>query len=416
VNDSTAKNKAPRAISSPEQLDQLLQVTRPGGWIALGALCLVLLAAIVWSVLGRIPTKVDGVGMLIRPGGVLDVVSLGQGQVSAIKVGSGDMVAQGQVVAELFQPSLQAQIASARQELGQLTKQRQTLGAFYEKQDKLQQQLLTEQRKNLRAAMDDIDVRLNWLEKRVGDQQKLLDQGLITSQTMMDTKSQVMSAKEQKRQHMVDLKDLEEGYLKFQDQQERDLAQSDLSVLQSRGRLELLESDLSLRSRVISQYAGRVLELKARVGAEVDVGTPLFSVERLDKDLVTVAYAPAAQGKRIKKGMTIEITPSTVKRDEYGYMIGRVTDVSPFPATDQGMMAVLQNQELVSEFSKAGAPITVYAAFERDGGTYSGYKWSSKKGPPQKIYSGTVCTVQVVVDEQPPIQLVIPYFKSLLGL
>lgn len=416
MSDPAAKQKKRPALSSPEQLDQLLQVAGPGGWIALGALCLILITAIVWSIAGRIPTKVDGAGMLIRTGGVLDVVSLGQGQIASLKVFSGDMVRKGQLVATLAQPSLQAQVINARDELNQLTEQQEKLRRFYAKQDKLQKRLTDEQERNTLAAISDLDERARWLGKRIKAQQELLDKGLITSQTLMNTRAQLMNVKEQKSQRQADLKGLEDQFLKYLNQQERELAQGDLQILQARGKLDLLQSEMKLRAKVYSKYSGRVLELKTRVGSEVNIGTPLFSLERMDKVLLAVAYTPAAHGKRIKKGMRIEITPSTVKRDEYGYMIGKVISASPFPATEQGMMAVLQNEELVKEFSAQGAPIAVYAELLKKPETFSGYKWSSDNGPPQKIYSGTVATVQVVVDKQPPIQLVIPYFKSLLGL
>ena len=403
-------------FSSPEQLDQLLQVANPGGWIALAALCLVLITAVVWSVVGRIPTKVDGAGIIIRSGGVFDVVSLGQGQLSSLKLAPGDLVKNGQVVAELSQPSLQAQINSSEQELKQLKKQQATLQDFYRTQDKLQKQLSDQRRQGALATIADLDMRSQWLNKRIADQQQLLDKGLITSQTLMQTKDQLMSVREQKSQQQTQLKNLEDQYLKYQNQRERDLAQGDLSILQAQGKLELLRDEMDLRAKIRSKYTGRVLEIKANVGLEVNIGTPLFSLELLDRNLLAVAYAPAAHGKLIEDGMRIEITPSTVKRDQYGFMIGKVTSVSPFPATQQGMMAVLQNQDLVREFAAGGAPMTVFAELVKNPKTFSGFQWSSDNGPPQKIYSGTVCTVQVVVDEQPPINLVIPYFKSVFGL
>ena len=49
-------------LSSPEQLDQLMQVTSPRGWLALGAFGALLLTALGWSVLGSIPTDATGEG------------------------------------------------------------------------------------------------------------------------------------------------------------------------------------------------------------------------------------------------------------------------------------------------------------------------------------------------------------------
>ncbi|HVY69919.1 MAG TPA: NHLP bacteriocin system secretion protein, partial [Verrucomicrobiae bacterium] len=53
-------------LSSPEQLDELMHVTDPRAWMALGALGLVLVTALAWGVWGSIPTKVKAEGILIR--------------------------------------------------------------------------------------------------------------------------------------------------------------------------------------------------------------------------------------------------------------------------------------------------------------------------------------------------------------
>ncbi len=406
----------PASIGSPEQLDQMLRVASPAGWLALAALGLILVATLAWGFWGSIPTKVDGQGMLLREGGVMDVVALGQGQVVELKVGPGDEVKEGQVVALVAQPELESQVQSTEHELRQYTEQLAKLTAFYAKQDQVQSRIYTQQAQNIDASIKDIKTRMDWLDERIKAQQTLLDKGLITGQTLMDTKNQLASARENERSNRAKLKDLEEKALQDQLQKEQQLFQAQLRVLDSQGKLDLLRDQMRVRSRVVSELSGRVLEIKSREGSEVNPGTPLFSLEPLDHELVVVAYVPAATGKRIKAEMRIEVTPSTVKRDEYGYAIAKVNAVSAFPATQQGMMSLLQNQELVTQFSRAGAPITVHASLLPDPATESGYQWSSRKGPPQKLFTGTVCTVQVVVDEQPPIDLVIPYFKSLLGL
>jgi len=52
-------------LSSPEDLDQLIHVTRPRGWVALLALGVILAACLVWSLVAVIPTTVSGQGALI---------------------------------------------------------------------------------------------------------------------------------------------------------------------------------------------------------------------------------------------------------------------------------------------------------------------------------------------------------------
>src|SRR5262245_46145061 len=85
--------------SWPEQLDQLIDVTRPMDWVAAIAVGLGLVAVVSWSILGRIPTRVAGEGILVSDSGrVVDAVSSGAGRLVAVDVSVGDKVTQGQIV------------------------------------------------------------------------------------------------------------------------------------------------------------------------------------------------------------------------------------------------------------------------------------------------------------------------------
>ena len=64
--------------------------------------------------------------------------------------------------------------------------------------------------------------------------------------------------------------------------------------------------------------------------------------------------------------MEVRIEPSTVKREEFGTMVGTVVTVSEFPITPQGMAAVLHNDSLVTRFSKEGAPYSALVRLQRD--------------------------------------------------
>src|SRR5712692_1668862 len=51
-------------LSSPEQLDQLLQVTTPQGWLALIGLGGLLIMALLWGVFGSVQNTKVGQGIL----------------------------------------------------------------------------------------------------------------------------------------------------------------------------------------------------------------------------------------------------------------------------------------------------------------------------------------------------------------
>jgi multidrug efflux pump subunit AcrA (membrane-fusion protein) len=99
------RKSAMQTLSSPEQLDQLLKITRPRAWIALGAIGMVIGVALLWSIFGSLPTTVAGQGVIIRTGGTANIVAIGSGVVSELKnFHVGDRIVKGQILGRIPQP------------------------------------------------------------------------------------------------------------------------------------------------------------------------------------------------------------------------------------------------------------------------------------------------------------------------
>lgn len=96
-------------LSSPEQLDQILQVTDPKSWLALLALGILLITAVIWSVIGRIPVEVSGSAILLNSGGVKNIVSMESGQMTTLYIKPGQLVEEDQLIAEVM-PSGKAEV------------------------------------------------------------------------------------------------------------------------------------------------------------------------------------------------------------------------------------------------------------------------------------------------------------------
>ena len=83
--------------------------------------------------------------------------------------------------------------------------------------------------------------------------------------------------------------------------------------------------------------------------------------------------------------------------------------------TPEGIARVLRNQRLADQLAGSGAQLAVKASLVRDPATESGFKWSSSKGPPTKVVTGTLCSALVVVEKKRPISYVLPILKQALG-
>ena len=88
-------------LSSPEQLDLLMQVTSPKGWVALLAQCGIVVGVVAWGVFGSIPSMVNASCILIRPSGMNEIVTPGAGRLVDISIDVGDQVRAGQVIARI---------------------------------------------------------------------------------------------------------------------------------------------------------------------------------------------------------------------------------------------------------------------------------------------------------------------------
>jgi pyruvate/2-oxoglutarate dehydrogenase complex dihydrolipoamide acyltransferase (E2) component len=267
-------------LSSPDQLDRLLQVTSPRGWVALIALGLLLLTGLVWAVAGTVSTTAQGRGVFIRPAGVRSIVSSQAGVVSGVLVRPGDVIYKDREVVRLTAPGPD-----------------NTAGSAF----------------------------------------------------------------------------------------------------------------------IASNASGRVLEVLVREGGTVEKGSVLLTLEPPDDRLEALIYVPVADGQRIRPGMKVEVSPATVKWSEFGYLLGRVTRADKFPASHDGMMRNLENEEFVRNLLAAGPCVEVRAELEPDPTAPGRYKWSSSRGPDLEMHHGTPCRVRIIVREQRPIRLVLPSVRDLLG-
>jgi len=404
-------------LSSPEQLDFLMKVTTPKGWLALLALGVLQTAIILWGFFGSIPTRVEGQGILVKSGGVFEVVSMASGQIAEIYADEGEIVKKGQIVARIFQPDIVKQIKKLKAGLVELKAEHRRIVEFCKEDIRINVEHMKNQRANIKQAIGFANDRLKWLTERLKTRSLLLKQGLITRQVFVDTKQEINTTRQEIEKKRNMLKEVSIQEFKIKEQKKRQQVESEQIINQNQRELAGLLKFYQENSRVISSYSGRILEITADQGSNIDKGESVMSLELVGKSIKTleaVVYVPSMDGKKVRPGMRAHISPSTVKREEYGFMFGIVTHVAEFPSTTEGMMRILQNESLVQTLSRGEAPIQIYTDLIPDPRTESGFKWSSPKGPPLKIQSGTICAVTITISEQSPISLVIPFFNRVM--
>ena len=157
-------------LSSPEQLDTLMQITTPKGWVALLALGGLLMCAVIWGIWGSISDKVMGQGILIKSGGVFNIVSNSTGRVQNLYVDVHDIVYRGQIVARLEQPEILDRIRNARASLNELAEKCDQIAKFGTKEMKLERESMAQQRSTLEQSITFLQGQVQWLQKKLENQ------------------------------------------------------------------------------------------------------------------------------------------------------------------------------------------------------------------------------------------------------
>lgn len=406
-------------LSSPEQLDGLMQVTSPKGWVALLAICGLLAMALLWGVWGSIPTRITGTCILIRPGGVSEVVANGGGRLADISVDVGDVVREGQMIARIERLDALEQIRSTEAKLHELKQQEERLKKVNALSADQQAIYLQDTEHNLTTRIHTAQERLAALEAKIQSQGKLLDQGLITRQTLLSTKLEYAGVQQEIATHRNDIRQLGVRRLDTKKQIDNELSAISIQINETTRSLTGQMRSFQEASQVYSPYTGRVLEVRLSENTLVGAGVPILSIERTGdnlSDLEAHIYVQPTDGKKIKPNMDIQIAPSMVKGEEFGFMLGKVKTVAKFPSTAPGMMRIFNNDKLVQQLAAGAAPIAVLADLIPSTSTPSGYKWSSPRGPDTEVESGTLCSATITVKQQRPITLVIPMLRATLGV
>lgn len=404
-------------LSQPEQLDQLLEITKPRSWIVLVVLLLLVATLAGWGLIGRVTTRVAAQGILLG-GGVSDVVPLTSGAVSRLLVNVGDRVEAGEVVAELAQPELERQLSDARVRLVQLEAEHRQIASFGSQDLRLQEGLIERQRETLAAQIRSAGERSAYLERQMESEETLLQQGLITRRQLEATRQEWTNTTAEIARAEAELASLSQQELTVQFDRRQQLELAEQRIEDAERLIAQLEDELSLRSRVRAPVAGNVLEVMVDEGALAYPGAPILKVGRDDGlgevAMRAVLYVSTGDGKRIVPGMEVRIAPGTVKPEEHGFIVGRVVRVSEFPATTQGMMHVLKNDQLVARLAAGGAPFEVVATLDEDPEAPSGFAWTSRGGPDVSVQGGTPAAAWIQVESRRPAALVIPALRRFL--
>lgn len=414
------RKSALEKLSTPEKLDQLIKVTGPKAWIALLTVSLALSTGIAWAVFGKVKTKLNAVGVVLG-GQVHEVVATSSGQLVKLKVAIGDKVKEGDIIAAIQQPELVQQIESAKAVLADRKLEMGKLMSYGSQGSQLEGELISQNRVSILGEIESEKKKLAFLNNQLESENNLLNKGLIVKSQVANTKQQIDASQntiERLKSQMVETSNrkLNIGF----DLQQKITLQNQ-RIAEAERNLQFISERYETQSNIKSSYSGEVVEVLTDAGVVVGAGTPLFKLKNQDEDKLSnklkgVLYIPSQDGKKIKKGMEAFVVPSTVQPQEFGFIKGKVTYISDFPITQQGMMTSVKNDQLAKGLLASGPLFEVHVEFEKDADSFSGFKWTSAKGPEIAIKEGTSCMGKITIKQENPAAIVVPAFKKFFDL
>src|SRR5262245_25671612 len=396
--------------TSPEQLDLVMQVTSPMGWLAVATIAVILFVIGVWSVVGTIPDLVEGQGVLIRGERLTEIKAPVPGTVARMDVTPDTMVQAGQVIAVINRDrsEVERKIALKEGELNRLRSQ-------HVSENSSDEMALGRNKALVGAKAAELDS----LKRQRATQQDLVTRGLKPENALFEFDRRITATR-------GELTALENENAAIQNRMTPRLNE-ERSV---EGEIQYLKGDLAQTATEIkSPEPGRIVEVIKSVSDKVGDGEPLVRLETsrptganaslgfCEGNVHAVIYVPGQHAGKVQPKQLARVSPVDVKKEEYGYIIGTVEWVATFAASTDDMKEKLKNDRLVQSYTEKGPVFEARVCLTFDPeNKANGLKWSSSTGPPKKIGSGALCQSSVVVDHKKPYTYVIPSIRKALGV
>ena len=405
-------------LYADKSYDSQLKIVSSQAWLFLIILFITIASLLLWGFFGSIPVWVEGKGILLtKESNIYSVIAKGaDGEVIEVLVSPQQKVKKGQPIAKIRHDALEKETKETQKLLTYLMSQHAQEEQEYKMRYQERIKEHAEQKELLNRILKIQENYLVFLKDMLERRKKLFESKLLSADQYQQTFQEFSSTTNQIHKTNMDLVQNDISLNEFIDSWQRRLNDQQIKIGDTKKMAATLEDELKVFSVALSPIAGEVSSIQKSMGDAVAPGDTIATVIGGAEELDAVIYVPSEVGKQVKKGMTAQVTPTYIKREEYGSMIGTVISVSPFPVNSKKIQSTLQNENLVKTFSEDKSQIEVRVALKKDQNTSSGFAWTSSQGPDKKITQGSLLSARVTIERKRPISLVIPAFKNLLGL
>jgi HlyD family secretion protein len=415
--DHIFRERAVDSASSPESINRVAPIASARLWVLLAGAGAVVATFTAWGFFGSIPLTVRGTGILIEGSMVVAAEAPADGRIGDLLAKPGDRVEQGQVLAVVANPLLEAQRIDAENAAARLREQDANMTAAEDVASAAFTASMNVRDSECRRRIDRAAAIALDFSKAVEVKRDLVRQGLLAESELLTIANATLEIERSLSEARSELLRIqadrtEASIRRQQDQQRRENVISEADAL-----IGQLAARMSAEQHVIAPRAGKLVQLTCSPGDGVHKGNTVAIISDAgDGRLRCYAFFPLTEGKRVQKDMHAHVEPSIADRERFGVISSVVRDVEPVVGTRDSFLRIMNSPEVAQDIERRyGGTVSAVIDLEVDAASPTGLRWTGGVGYPKQLTPGTLCDVDVVTEDVAPISLLVPWLKQAFG-
>ena len=415
--DHIFRERAVDSASSPESINRVAPIVSARLWVLLAGAGAVVATFTAWGFFGSIPLTVRGTGILIEGSMVVAAEAPADGRIGDLLAKPGDRVEQGQVLAVVAHPLLEAQRIDAENAAARLREQDANITAAEDVASAAFTVSMNVRDSECRRRIDRAAAIALDFSKAVEVKRDLVRQGLLAESELLTIANATLEIERSLSEARSELLRIqadrtEASIRRQQDRQRRENGISDADALVGQ-----LAARMSAERNVIAPRPGKLVQLTRSPGDVVHKGNTVAIISDAgDGRLRCYAFFPLTEGKRVQKDMHAHVEPSIADRERFGVISSVVRDVEPVVGTRDSFLRIMNSPEVAQDIERRyGGTVSAVIDLEVDAASPTGLRWTGGVGYPKQLTPGTLCDVDVVTEDVAPISLLVPWLKQAFG-
>lgn len=415
--DHIFRERAVDSASSPESINRVAPIASARLWVLLAGAGAVVATFTAWGFFGSIPLTVRGTGILIEGSMVVAAEAPADGRIGDLLAKPGDRVEQGQVLAVVANPLLEAQRIDAENAAARLREQDANMTAAEDVASAAFTASMNVRDSECRRRIDRAAAIALDFSKAVEVKRDLVRQGLLAESELLTIANATLEIERSLSDARSELLRIqadrtEASIRRQQDRQRRENGISDADALVGQ-----LAARMSAERNVIAPRPGKLVQLTRSPGDVVHKGNTVAIISDAgDGRLRCYAFFPLTEGKRVQKDMHAHVEPSIADRERFGVISSVVRDVEPVVGTRDSFLRIMNSPEVAQDIERRyGGTVSAVIDLEVDAASPTGLRWTGGVGYPKQLTPGTLCDVDVVTEDVAPISLLVPWLRQAFG-